>query len=105
MQLECEVKTSLDMMKFFFNNREQFDDSSLPFFITQMKFAGALMTEIVNILLLCQQNSVMDCVLNFVALACIAEIDNYYASSLRDFKLKPALESEYLIRPKKEQNI
>jgi hypothetical protein len=47
----------------------------------------------------------MDCVLNFVALACISEIDNYYASSLRGFKLKGALENEYFVKPKEGRDL
>ncbi len=36
----------------------------------------------------------MDCVMNFIALGVIAEIDNLYASSLKSFKCKAVLEEE-----------
>ncbi len=59
-----------------------------------MKLIGALLTEVVNIFLICSQNNIMDCVMNFIALGVIAEIDNLYASSLKEFKCKAVLEEE-----------
>ena len=37
-----------------------------------------------TILLICEQNSPLDCMLNFLALYIIAEIDNQYAKSIVD---------------------
>ena len=51
-----------------------------------MKLLGAWMTEGVNILLICKQDSIMEVVMNFIALGVIAEIDNLYASRLTDYK-------------------
>jgi len=53
MQLELEVKVSLDMIEYFINQRTYFDESNNPFYIASMKLIGALMTEVINILLIC----------------------------------------------------
>ena len=62
-----------------------------------MKLFGAASTECLNIMLLCNQISVMDCVLNFIALGIISQIDNIYLASLRDFKLIKAFDKELQI--------
>ena len=67
---------------------DQFDHPFVPFSIGIMKLSGTLFTEIINILLICSQTTVMNCVLNFIALAVIAEIDDMYAASLKDLDLK-----------------
>ena len=54
------------------------------------------MTEVVNILLICKQDTIMDCVMNFIALGVIAEVDNMYANSLKNLRIKAAIEEENL---------
>ena len=71
------------MIKYFAYHRDLFDDTNHPFYISLMKLAGALMTEVVNILLICKQITIMDVVLNFIALEVIAQIDNFYFDSLK----------------------
>ena len=44
-----------------------------------MQFFGALLTEIVNLLLICELTSGKDIVMNFVSFGVIAEIDDFYA--------------------------
>jgi len=45
-------------------------------------------TEVMNLLLLCGFDDTMELITNYIALGVIAEIDNIYASSLHNFKLK-----------------
>ena len=71
------------MIRYFGTHTSNFDSRTHPFFISMMKLMGALMTEIVNILLICKQTFIMDCVMNFIALGVISEIDNLYAGSIR----------------------
>ena len=61
-----------------------------------MKLGGSVMTEVVNILLICKQDTIMDCVMNFIALGVIAEVDNMYANSLKNLRIKAAIEEENL---------
>lgn len=61
-----------------------------------MKLFGAWITELVNIMLILNENKVKDIVMNLIALGVIAEIDNFYASRLFDFKCYQVLEDENL---------
>ena len=63
-----------------------------PFIIAHMQLFAVLLTEIANIYLICQQDNAEDVVLNFVALAAISEVDNKYAASLIDLRIRYALE-------------
>ena len=45
-----------------------------------------------NIILMCSQETILDTVLNFFALSVIHEIDDLYARSLQEFKLRGAIE-------------
>lgn len=60
--------------------------------ISVMQFIGALGTELVNIFLICQQNSVRDVIMNFIALGVIAEIDDIYARTFYSSKIKNDIE-------------
>ena len=57
-----------------------------------MKLYGSLFTEIINICLICGQPTIMDCIMNFIALGAIAQIDDYYAQALTYCPLKAAIE-------------
>jgi hypothetical protein len=59
---------------------------------------GCFLTEVVNLLLICNSDTAIDAVMNFVALAAISEIDDYYASSLTAFPQKAVLDAENLPR-------
>lgn len=53
-----------------------------------MQFITALTTEIVSVWLIATQNTVMDVIMNFVALAIIAEVDNMFLEAIKDKDLK-----------------
>ena len=48
-----------------------------PTMVAHFKCVGGIITEIVNIIVILQSNSVIDCVKDFIALGLIAEIDEY----------------------------
>jgi hypothetical protein len=56
-----------------------------------MQLSAAVFTELVNIVMICLQSTIMDCVLNFIALGTIAQIDIIYSSSLTNEPLKNEL--------------
>jgi hypothetical protein len=62
-----------------------------PLFIAIMQFLGAFVTEIINILVICSSPTIMEVIMNFIALGAIAEIDNYYLGALPVCELKDAL--------------
>ena len=59
-----------------------------------MQFLGAIGTEMINIFLICQQDSVQNVIMNFIALGVIAEIDNIYADTLYNNASKKEIEDE-----------
>jgi len=48
-------------------------------------------TEITSVLLICQQNSIQDVLLNFAALAIILDTDSIYTDCVENFKIKKLL--------------
>lgn len=80
------------MMKYLANHHEDFSETMGPFQIAVMQFIGAFFTEIINILVICSCPTIMDVIMNFIALGAISEIDNYYLASLPVCTLKDALE-------------
>jgi len=47
-----------------------------------------MVTELINMYLICTQDKVFDAVVNFVALGVLAQIDNLYAASRTDMKIR-----------------
>ena len=70
------------MMKFSMNHSERFTTKSLPYIIGLLQVIASLWIEFINIFILLSNESVMDVVMNFLALNVILEFDNYYAASL-----------------------
>ena len=71
-----------------------------PFQIAIMQFIGAFFTEIINILVICSLPTIMEIIMNFIALGAISEIDNYYLASLSICPLKCALEEPLIVTRK-----
>ena len=53
-------------------------------FIAVLQFVSALLTECLNLILITGQKATIDTVMNFVAFKVISEIDDIYASAMRD---------------------
>ena len=60
--------------------------------VASMQYSVALLTEIVNLIVLSGQKSVADCIANFVAFKIISEIDDIYLGSVRDPIIKQMTE-------------
>eukprot|EP00347_Sterkiella_histriomuscorum_P012935 403366655 len=93
MQLEGEIRQSLQMLNYsrlmVYNTKYRYP----MMIISLMQFLGAFGTEVVNIFLICQQNTVQDVIMNFIALGVIAEIDDIYANTLYNNEIKNKLEA------------
>ncbi|CDW74572.1 UNKNOWN [Stylonychia lemnae] len=92
MQLEGELRQSLQMLNYarlmVFHSKYR-----IPMIIISlMQFLGAIGTEVINIFLICQQDSVQNVIMNFIALGVIAEIDNIYAGTLYNNSSKKLIE-------------
>ena len=71
-----------------------------PLLIAIMQFMGAFFTEIINILVICSLPTIMEIIMNFIALGAISEIDNYYLASLSICPLKCALDEPLIVTRK-----
>ena len=91
------------MMKYLANHNESFSGTMGPFQIAIMQFIGAFFTEIINILVICSCPTIMDVIMNFIALGAISEIDNYYLASLSVCPLKEALGEPLIVTRKNSQ--
>lgn len=92
MQLEGEIRQAIQMLDYarlmVYHSKYR-----IPMVITSiMQFIGALATEIICIVLICQQGSVQDVIMNFIALGVIAEIDDIYAGTLYQNRIKQEIE-------------
>ena len=85
-QLEKEVKVAIGLLKYQAMHSPLFYSNWQSFFIAMMKLLGAWLTESINIMLILKESTIKDIVMNLIALGVIAEIDNFYASRLFDFK-------------------
>lgn len=54
------------------------------FSVALMQMCGAVATEVINIILICSHDSTKDVIMNLLAFGVIAEIDDYYADSLKN---------------------
>lgn len=88
------------MMKYLANHPDSFSGISGPLMIAVMQFMGAFFTEIINILVICSLPTIMEIIMNFIALGAISEIDNYYLASLSFCPLKSALEKPLSVTKK-----
>lgn len=81
-QLLPEVRQGLMCMKYLTNHPKKFKSLVRPFLVTLMQLITSVLTEVINLVLICGQSDSMDVVINFVALGAITQIDNFYAGSL-----------------------
>lgn len=86
------------MLKYTNNHPKEFDNEVSPVMIALMQLIIALFTEVVNMCLICAQETTMDVIMNFIALGVIAEVDDIYAGSLTNFDLKKAIEEPPTIK-------
>jgi len=82
----------------FFKNERTGKPHWEPIVLAFMQLTSGFFTELINIRLMCQQETIMDTVMNFFALSVIHEIDDYYSSSLQNFKLKEAIDDPPAIK-------
>ena len=77
MSLIDEVSSGLAFMKFSVNHPYKFQNILIPWSVGFMQFASALGVESSNIGVLCCAEDPINLVFNFIALAIVAEFDNY----------------------------
>ena len=89
-----ETYTAMQCMKFAVNHDYLFYDFKLAFISSFFQTTIVIGVESVNIALICQGQDPLTVVLNFIALAVIAEFDNFLYNSLRNEPMKQLTETE-----------
>jgi len=79
------------MFAYFVNNEEKFHAKIPGMAIPLFQLFTSASTELVSLILIAQQVSVLDVVMNFVALAIISDIDNMFLTASRDMRIKKVL--------------
>eukprot|EP00347_Sterkiella_histriomuscorum_P003827 403362788 len=92
MQLEGEIRQAIQMLQYsiFMVYRRKYRYTMIS--ISLMQLISALATEVISIILICSQDTVQNVIMNFIALGVIAEIDDIYARSLYQNKIKQEIE-------------
>lgn len=65
-------------MKYTNNHPEKFKSWIIPFGLGLMQSSMILLIELVNLINICAQENIMDAVMNYVALAVIADFDDIF---------------------------
>ena len=77
-----EIFSGMQNMKFVLNHDYRFDSVGYAFLAGLMQVFCSMLIEVVNLLTILQRNTVIDIVMNFMALAVIIDFDDFFFSAL-----------------------
>ena len=79
-----ELRCGLALQRYLISNRAKFTKASdvYPFLVAAMKALAGLYTEVVNIIVIVQSESVQDVVQNYIGFGIISDIDNMISDSI-----------------------
>lgn len=84
-------------MKYSNNHSTKFTQWYIPFILGLLQAQMVTIIELVNLINICAQNNIMDIVMNYVALAVVAEFDDYIFEAVkRGDKMPELLEKDML---------
>ena len=103
MQLQGELVAGMRNMKFALNHYYRFDRVFVAWSAGFMQAVSIFVIEIVNFIVILQASTYLEIVMNFMALAIIAEFDNAFFSALGSDNMKyilddPAFKDLYTIK-------
>lgn len=84
LQIEGEVNQAIKMMKFTIYRTGGWNRRVPQFLVALMQLIGAILTEVINMILMCSFTQSIDVIMNLLAFGIIAEIDDLYAKSLKN---------------------
>lgn len=97
-QIEQEVRQTLSMFKYQNNHPGKFkdcfagDSTLLPAtLVVVMQLGSSIATEVISLLLIMDATSEKDCLMNFLAIQIVSQIDEIYFSTIRREPLKEAV--------------
>ncbi len=95
LSLVDEVSHGLEMMKFSVNHPYRFESYLFAWACGFLQTVACLCVEVANIGVLCGANDTISIVFNFIALAIIAEFDNYVFQSMKNEKMRCLIEKQF----------
>lgn len=84
LQLEGEVLQSLEFIKLIIHKVKPWKKVVPMMCVALMQFVSSLLTEFLNILLICSMTDLSDIIVNCVQFQMIAQIDDFYAGSQKN---------------------
>ncbi len=84
LRIECEIEQAINMMKFTLYRTGRWSNRYHMFCVALMQLIGAAFTETVNMIKISKEESSSEIIQNLLAFGIIAEIDDYFAQSLKD---------------------
>jgi len=100
LHLSCvdEISAGLEMMKYAVNHPYKFEHFSVAWMSGFLQCMSCLSVEIANIGVICGANDTISIVFNFIALAIIAEFDNYVFNSMKNESFRELCSKEFTSR-------
>ena len=93
-----EVSNGLNFMKYSLNHPYKFKSVALAWSAGFLQFTSCLSVEISNIGVICTSIDPTELVFNFIALAIVAEFDNFIFESLKGETMKELVEKKFYKR-------
>lgn len=97
MVLFPEARQGMNVMKYALNHKDEFCSYLTVFIVGFMQFSMVISVEIVNMFYICIANEILDVIMNFIALAIIAEFDDMFYSALPPSEFN-FLENSFVIK-------
>lgn len=95
LSLTDEVTGGLKMMKFAINHPYKFQNFTMAYTTGFMQFLSSLGVEVSNLAVILAANDTISIVFNFIAVAIIAEFDNYVFDSMKNEVFKHIIEEKF----------
>ncbi len=95
LSLVDEVSAGLEMMKYALNHSYKFEHYEVAWMSGFLQTTSCLSVELANIGVICGANDTISIVFNFIALAIIAEFDNYVFGSMKNESFKALCEKKF----------
>jgi len=88
-----DVTDGYTRLKFLKNHPRKFESQYLftAFLVTQYQFWASLLCELVNIVFITRQGTLIDIIMNYVAFEGISAMDNLYTETLRNMEVQKAI--------------
>ena len=80
--LQPEIRSALKFMKYANNHTWKFRSWRYAYLIGFGQLLMVISVEFINLILLCENDTVMDIIMDFLALVIISDFDEYYVASL-----------------------